>query len=180
MSDTKQTEPKEPVAETAKPRYFEGERKSAPQAKTREQQSAIEVLTKARESKAKREQKRKEQVDQGRQWYVTCARCGLPGMMLARHPKVDAYFKYDEWWTTTKPREMPYLASTFPCQNCRASLRVVAAPELGEFMFDDATMRFVDSVESYEERVEKAEKEREEILVAKSVPTVQINRGGKS
>lgn len=180
MSDTKQTA--DPVAETApKQKYFPSNRGSGePPAKTREQQAATDLLARARQRADERKKARQQEVDKGRQWFVTCARCGLPGIMLARHPKLDPYFKYDEWWSRDKPRETPYLANTFPCQNCRTPVRVVAAPELGEFHFDDASMRHVDSMESYDERTEKAEKERDEILLAKSVPTVQISRGGKS
>lgn len=182
MSDTKPTEPKEPVAETApKKPYFTGNRGSgeAP-SRTREQQTATEVLARARQKAEARKKSRQQEIDKGRQWFVACARCGMPGIMLVRHPKVDPYYRYDEWFTNYKPVEAPYLASTFPCQSCKSTMRVVSAPELGEFYFDDAAMRHVDSMESFDERVEKAEREREEILLAKSVPTVQISRGGKS
>lgn len=180
MSDTKQAEPT--AAETAQPsKYFTPNRGSGgPPPKTKEQQAATDLLAKARQRADERKKARQQEVDKGRQWFVACARCGMPGLMLVRHPKVDPYFKYDEWFSNYKAREMPYLSNSFPCQNCKVAMRVVSAPELGEFHFDDASMRHVDSMESYDERVEKAQKEREEVLLAKSVPTVQISRGGKS
>jgi hypothetical protein len=146
---------------------------------TPEQLIAQKQLAAAKAKQASKKQARFEAIDLSRQWFIRCAQCDLPGIYLTRHPAHDTHFESGEWFSEYKALATPWMSNSFPCQNCRTPLRVTPHG-IGEFVIGENQMRFVDSDESREEREKKAQDQIDEIKLAKSVPTVQIARGGKS
>ncbi len=146
--------------------------------RTKEQEAAFQALEASKRQRDEEKQRKVQGVDRGRQWYVRCDKCDAPGLMLSRHPEGMPEFQANEWFATYKALESPYMSTTFPCQNCKAPLKVTFAGEYGCFFIDSNQMGIVDSAESRQERKKKADADVENFLAVKSMAgKVQIVGG---